>query len=87
MLGNYSRDRFEGHGELTTLNTVYKGQFHENYKSGLGTIIFKNGGRYEGLWLKGRFHGRGVYFWKDGRRYDGEWEDGMRTGNYFIIYL
>lgn len=80
ILGNYSRDKFDGHGELTTLNAVYKGQFKENYKCGMGTITFKHGGRYEGLWSRGRFHGKGVYFWPDGRRYEGDWEDGMRQG-------
>ena len=44
--GNYSRDKFEGHGELTTKSSLYKGQFHENYKSGLGTILFKSGEIY-----------------------------------------
>jgi hypothetical protein len=70
---------------LTTKFTTYKGQFHDNLKSGLGTISFKTGARYEGLWDKGRFHGRGIYFWPDGRRYDGEWHEGMRTGESYLI--
>lgn len=46
-------------GELTTHNGRYKGNLDNGIKTGLGTLTFKNGQRYEGNWRNGRFNGSG----------------------------
>jgi hypothetical protein len=46
---------------LITLTGRYKGHSENGIKSGVGTMTFKNGQRYEGDWVNGRFHGKGEY--------------------------
>jgi hypothetical protein len=79
-IGEFSNDRFDGQGELTTKGGKYKGTFKDGLKNGLGTLLFKNNSRYEGAWKLGRFHGKGLYVWQDTRKYEGEWLNGERNG-------
>ena len=57
-VGEYSADLFNGEGELKTSGGVYKGQFKDGLRDGIGVMQFKSNCRYEGHWSKGRFHGR-----------------------------
>lgn len=67
--GEYSRDKFDGQGELITKGGKYKGCFKEGLKHGLGTMSFKNGCRFEGNWQGGRMHGKGFYVWQGEKRH------------------
>eukprot|EP00741_Cyanophora_paradoxa_P002684 tig00000615_g2604.t1 len=40
----------------------------------------KNGDRYEGDMVNGKFHGNGTYYWRDGTRYSGDWVEGRQEG-------
>lgn len=40
----------------------------------------RNGGTYEGEWLKGKRAGSGKYMWPDGSYYEGIWEDDKAHG-------
>lgn len=62
-VGEYSRDAFNGQGELTTRGGKYKGSFKAGVREGLGSMHYKNGCRYEGHWKNGRLHGKGLYVW------------------------
>lgn len=46
-------------GDLVTMSGRYKGSLEAGIKSGVGTMTFKNGQRYEGNWVNGRFNGKG----------------------------
>jgi len=39
----------------------------------LEKITMRNGGTYEGEWLKGKRDGKGKYIWPDGSYYEGDW--------------
>lgn len=41
---------------------------------------FKNGDRYQGEYLMGKFHGKGRYYWSNDSVYEGEFKNGMRNG-------
>lgn len=36
---------------------VYSGKWQADQRSGRGTCVYGNGGRYEGLWAKDKHHG------------------------------
>ena len=78
--GSYFADKFQGYGELKTGSCLYKGQFKDGKKNGVGTASFTNGCKYEGHWENGRFHGHGLHLWSDGRRFEGNWVNGERCG-------
>ena len=41
--------------------------------AGLGTMSYRDGGRYEGEWAASVRSGTGTMVWAGGDRYDGEW--------------
>lgn len=43
---------------------------------GRGTLIWRDGKRYEGNFVNDKREGHGIFRWKDGRVYEGEWKDG-----------
>ena len=45
-----------------------------------GTLVQRNGDRYDGEWRDGRENGRGIETWPDGRRFDGQYRDGRPDG-------
>ena len=45
-----------------------------------GTLIFTNGGIYEGEWFEGAMHGKGIYTFANGNIYVGEWLKGCMNG-------
>ena len=45
-----------------------------------GTLLFADGGRYEGDFVNGRMQGRGQRVWSNGARYDGEWSNDVANG-------
>ena len=59
----------------------YIGEFKNNLKHGIGTMVYPTGAKYKGAWKKGERHGAGVYIEADGTKYIGEWKDGERFNN------
>lgn len=37
--------------------TSYEGEYHDNHPNGYGVFIWDEGEKYEGYWLKGKYHG------------------------------
>jgi hypothetical protein len=61
--------------------SIYKGQFKNNKRSGEGECKWLNGESYIGQWDNGLRHGHGRWSSKDGREtYLGEWSHGKVTG-------
>lgn len=59
----------------------YMGQVQDEKENGTGLLIFTNGDRYEGDFVKGEIAGRGIYTYSDGAIFKGEFLNGKRTGN------
>jgi hypothetical protein len=47
---------------------------------GTGVFIFSDGRRYEGDFMKGKFHGKGVMTYLDGKKYTGDFKLDMKDG-------
>mmetsp|Transcript_7049 Transcript_7049/g.11603 ORF Transcript_7049/g.11603 Transcript_7049/m.11603 type:complete len:248 (+) Transcript_7049:34-777(+) len=82
-MGVYIGDFFEGkkHGQgVMTYKSgefqKYKGRWKEGVFAGKGTIFFRDGGRWQGLFDKGCQHGEGVYFSKNGEKAIHKYEHG-----------
>jgi hypothetical protein len=82
-----------GHGVQTftedSKELTYDGQWEEDNRAGNGTLIWKDGTKYDGEWFNDFFHGHGVLnFAEDsaGLNYDGEWKEGKQSGNGTYIW-
>ena len=47
---------------------------------GDGQMLFRDGMRYEGQYVKDKKSGTGQFIWPDGRMYSGEWSSGKQHG-------
>lgn len=47
---------------------------------GHGTLMWKDGKRYDGEFANDKRDGKGVFVWQDGRQYNGEWKGGKQHG-------
>ena len=59
----------------------YNGEFSEGKKDGNGSIVYKNGTRYEGSFKNDRHNGYGKLIQLDGEIFKGEWKNGKINGN------
>ena len=63
---------------------VYVGHFENSEPSDYGRLVGgrgpRDGNKYEGGFLNGRFHGEGKFSWNDGREYEGNWVKGQMSG-------
>ena len=63
---------------------VYHGAFDKFTRpNGFGTMDFPNGDKYEGEWVKGKYHGKGVYIkftYANGCVYEGDLVNGVPEG-------
>ncbi len=48
--------------------------------NGIGTMVWRDGTRYEGNWVNGVMQGYGVMTWPNGARYSGGYANGRRQG-------
>ena len=69
---------------------TYSGQWTAVQKkkeqwTGLGTIKFPDGSKYQGQTKKGLFHGKGRMTHSNGDIYQGEWKDGKASGHGVFI--
>ncbi|CFX98351.1 MORN motif [Syntrophomonas zehnderi OL-4] len=70
-----------------TVNVDYIGEISEGKPNGKGKAIFRNGGIYEGDWVKGKQEGYGREYYPDGTlRYEGEYKNGLRHGTGTAYY-
>jgi hypothetical protein len=69
---------------------TYKGQWHNNKKSGYGTQIWANGNKYEGGWQSGKQDGNGTFWIKEKKKlrkvYTGVWKNGYIEGQGVYYY-
>ena len=56
-----------------TRNTLYKGITVENYRQGLGVLIYDNGRVYEGEWQNDKRNGRGFEQFSNKSKYIGQY--------------
>ena len=52
----------------------------EEYGEGRGKFTYPHGEKYEGDWVKGKYHGQGTMTFPDGSMYEGEFKDGEYNG-------
>lgn len=67
-----------GQGELAVGDTVYRGNFTNNKKHGLGTQTWNNGQSYTGQWMENNMHGQGEWTFPNGGKKKGVWANGNR---------
>jgi hypothetical protein len=60
---------------------TYEGEFKLGNKSGKGTYIWEDGGKYSGAYLDDKEHGKGTSVSASGEKYDGDWLNGKRSGS------
>ena len=48
---------------------MYKGEFKDGHRNGLGLQIFSNGQSYDGNWIDGKREGHGTMTWPFGQKY------------------
>jgi hypothetical protein len=58
----------------------YKGEYMQGVRQGLGTVIWRDGAKYEGEWQNDAPCGHGVWTYSDGGVYCGQFELGVRQG-------
>jgi hypothetical protein len=65
-------------------NRTYVGQWRkekfEDIWTGLGSINFPDGSKYQGFTKNGLFHGKGRLTKQDGSIFQGEWREGKAVG-------
>ena len=71
------------HGEGAIINkdneVIYKGEFKNGKKSGIGKMIIKKD-VYEGEFRNDLFDGKGVYYYSNGNKWEGKFRKGKRHG-------
>lgn len=65
---------------------TYIGQFHEECRSGNGTMYYTDGGVYIGEWDDDRINGQGVHYGVNNEKYFGEWLYGTYNGHGEKVY-
>merc|ERR1712176_1316932 len=72
--------RREGFGTLVFANGVFEGTGLNGLATGKGTVSFKNGDNFAGLFQNSRKSGYGFYHWADGALEEGEYVKGKKHG-------
>jgi hypothetical protein len=53
----------------------YRGDFNDSFYNGNGTVLFRNGDRYDGHICNGKRDGAGEFVWASGAQYNGQWSN------------
>jgi hypothetical protein len=69
-----------GHGEFSTPDFTYIGEFEEDQFHGEGEVQFSSGVLYVGAFSHGQINGEGDLTFVDGSRYKGQWRNGQMHG-------
>jgi len=80
-----SEDTYQGESNGHRVYTwgngdVYKGQWDNGVKRGLGVLTYNNGGKYSGQWNNDSMHGLGVLKSVGGEEYRGQWKENKMDG-------
>jgi len=68
------------------MGDIFRGEWKDDFASGLGILHYANGDVYNGQWLNDRRHGHGLFTSaEDGKRYEGQWLNGMRHGEGMLM--
>ena len=78
--GEYPDWKWVESGDKET-HPKYEGEVENGVPTGLGFLIFPNGGKYVGGWKDGRRNGQGTFTLPDGGTYVGGWKDGKEHGH------
>ena len=86
--GTWRDDKTSGEGRLVVLGgkSVYKGQWFENKKHGIGEETFSDGSSYIGEYKNNQMEGQGSYTWADKTKYIGEFLHSMLHGQGLITW-
>lgn len=65
-----------------TDGNVYQGEinFETMKRNGQGVMLYKNGDRYEGVFVEDIIEGQGTYRWASGDSYTGSFQGGLKDG-------
>lgn len=69
-----------GQGYYRSPEFSYLGEWEKGWMDGEGTLVFKNGDKYEGTIHENLIDGIGTYTFKDGNFYEGEFVEGQMSG-------
>ncbi|MDE6091186.1 MAG: AHH domain-containing protein [Duncaniella sp.] len=69
-----------GQGYYRSPEFAYQGEWEKGWMDGDGTLVFKNGDKYEGTVHENLIDGIGTYTFKDGNFYEGEFVEGQMSG-------
>ena len=79
--GYWEKDLQEIYGiESWQDGSLYKGEYSEGKKMGIGVYTFPDGTSYEGMWENNTFNGFGIFYYSNDRYYLGEWKDKKKEG-------
>ncbi|CCW65823.1 unnamed protein product [Phytomonas sp. EM1] len=78
--GQYVHGYMCGFGEMKDAGSVYKGDWVEDMREGMGRMVYANNDVYEGEWLGGMRHGRGKLVESNGNVYEGEFVRNEKEG-------
>lgn len=59
---------------------MYKGEYKDDERDGYGEMIWTDGSRYIGQWLRGIQHGYGKIIFPDGTVREGYFENNIYVG-------
>jgi len=69
-----------------TTGAIFNGYVNtESIKTGWGTQVWPDGGKYEGEWQMNKANGKGQFWHADGDIYEGNWKDDKAFG--YGLYL
>lgn len=67
-------------------SSTYTGDMRAGRREGRGTLVFRNGARYEGQFANDERTGLGTHWFVDGSRYEGHFADGVLDGQGTLWY-
>lgn len=70
----------DGQGYYRSPEFAYRGEWEKGWMDGEGTLVFKNGDKYEGTIHENIIDGIGTYTFNNGNFYEGEFVEGQITG-------
>jgi hypothetical protein len=82
-VGQMKNQKFDGEGTLYYNDTgdLYKGNFKDGMKHGLGELQFYSGDKYIGEFFQDQQHGKGKYISNNGYIYNGNFSFGTLLGD------
>jgi radial spoke head protein 1 len=64
----------------------YEGEWLDNFKHGIGKMVYSESGEYFGRFENGKRHGEGVFTYKNKDIYSGSWMYGKKHGKGTFIF-